>query len=77
MRIFLTRLILSLVAVCAFALAADAQVTTGSLSGRVLNAQQEGVAALCAAAGFGFGVHRTDRAPETALLALHAGLGRS
>jgi uncharacterized protein (DUF58 family) len=42
-----------------------------------LRAQQEGVAALCAAAGFGFGVHRTDRAPETALLALHAGLGRS
>jgi hypothetical protein len=30
--------------VCAFALNADAQVTTGSLNGRVINAQQEGIA---------------------------------
>ena len=44
MRIFLTRFVLSLVAVCALALNADAQVTTGSLNGRVVNAQQEGIA---------------------------------
>ena len=43
MRMFLTRLVLSFVAVCALALNANAQVTTGSLSGRVQNAQQEGV----------------------------------
>lgn len=43
MRNFLTRLVLSLVAVCALAFNADAQVTTGSLNGRVLNAQQQGV----------------------------------
>jgi hypothetical protein len=41
---FLTRLVLSLVAVCALALNADAQVTTGSLNGKIQNAQQEGVA---------------------------------
>ncbi len=35
-----------------------------------LAAQQAGLAALCAAAGFGFGVHRTDQPPEAALLAL-------
>ena len=40
-----------------------------------LHAQQEGLAALCAAAGFGFGVHRTDHAPETALLTLYTALG--
>lgn len=42
---------------------------------RRLKAQQEGLAAICAAAGFGFGVHRTDHPPETALLALYAALG--
>jgi uncharacterized protein (DUF58 family) len=40
-----------------------------------LKRQQEGLAAICAAAGFGFGVHRTDHAPETALLSLYASLG--
>ena len=33
------------------------------------------LAAICAAAGFGFGVHRTDHAPETALLSLYTALG--
>ena len=40
---FMTRLVLSLVTVCVFAITASAQVTTGSLNGKVLNAQQEGV----------------------------------
>jgi uncharacterized protein (DUF58 family) len=40
-----------------------------------LKAQQDGLAALCSAAGFGFGVHRTDYPPETALLTLYAALG--
>ena len=40
-----------------------------------LAAQQEGLAAICAAAGFGFGVHRTDHPPEAALLALWMALG--
>jgi uncharacterized protein (DUF58 family) len=40
-----------------------------------LRAQQDGLAALCAAAGFGFGIHRTDHPPETALLALYNALG--
>ncbi len=39
-----------------------------------LRAQQDGIAALCAAAGIGFGVHRTDHPPEAALLALYAAL---
>ncbi len=42
--------------------------------GARLRAQQEGLAAICAAAGFGFAVHRTDHAPEAALLGLHAAL---
>jgi len=33
-------------------------------------AQQAGLAAICAASGFGFAVHRTDHPPESALLAL-------
>ncbi len=45
--------------------------------------QQEGLRAICEAAGFGFAMHRTDDPPETALLALwmalsatsHAGSG--
>ena len=37
-------------------------------------AQQDGLAAICAAAGFGFGLHRTDHPPETALLALYTAL---
>lgn len=36
--------------------------------------QQAGLAAICAAAGFGFSVHRTDHPPETALLALYTAL---
>jgi len=35
-----------------------------------LAAQQSGLAAICAAAGFGFATHRTDHPPEAALLAL-------
>ncbi|HVB69724.1 MAG TPA: DUF58 domain-containing protein [Acetobacteraceae bacterium] len=42
---------------------------------RRLKAQQDGLAAICTAAGFGFGIHRTDHPPETALLALYAALG--
>jgi len=40
-----------------------------------LKAQQDGLAALCTAAGFGFGVHRTDHPPEIALLTLYTALG--
>lgn len=40
-----------------------------------LRAQQEGLAAICAAAGFGFGIHRTDHPPEAALLSLYTALG--
>src|SRR5215213_359266 len=43
MKMFLTRLVLSLATVCTFAAVSSAQVTTGSLSGKVQNAQQEGV----------------------------------
>jgi uncharacterized protein (DUF58 family) len=38
--------------------------------GAALEAQRQGLAAICAAAGFGFSTHRTDHAPETALMAL-------
>lgn len=41
-----------------------------------LAAHQHGLAALCAAAGWSFAVHRTDHAPETALLGLHSALAR-
>ena len=41
---------------------------------RRLQAQQNGLAAICAAAGFGFAVHRTDHPPEVALLALYTAL---
>src|SRR4026207_316131 len=44
MKICLSRLVLTLVTVCALAGAASAQVTTGSLNGKIQNAQQEGVA---------------------------------
>ena len=40
-----------------------------------LQAQQAGLSAICAAAGFGFGVHLTDRPPEAALLSLYTALG--
>jgi uncharacterized protein (DUF58 family) len=39
-----------------------------------LAAQQQGLADICAAAGFGFSIHRTDHPPETALLALYTAL---
>lgn len=39
-----------------------------------LAAQQRGLAALCAAAGFSFATHRTDHSPETALLGLYTAL---
>ena len=42
---------------------------------RRLKAQQDGLAAICTAARFGFGIHRTDHPPETALLSLYAALG--
>ena len=42
--------------------------------GRRLKAQQEGLAAICGAAGFGFAVHRTDHSPEAALLGLYTAL---
>ena len=41
---------------------------------RRLQAQQEGLAAICAAAGFGFAIHRTDHPPEAALLGLYTAL---
>ena len=42
---------------------------------RRLKAQQDGLVAICTAAGFGFGVHRTDHPPESALLTLYTALG--
>jgi uncharacterized protein (DUF58 family) len=39
-----------------------------------LKVQQDGLASICATAGFGFGVHRTDHPPEMALLALYQAL---
>lgn len=39
-----------------------------------LKAHHDGIATICSAAGFGFGVHRTDRPPETALLTLYQAL---
>ncbi len=42
--------------------------------GAALAAQQAGLAAICAAAGFGFTVHHTDHPPETALTALWTAL---
>ncbi|HSU05571.1 MAG TPA: DUF58 domain-containing protein [Acetobacteraceae bacterium] len=39
-----------------------------------LRAQQDGLRALCAAAGFGFAIHRTDHSPEAALLGLYTAM---
>ena len=39
-----------------------------------LAAQQAGLAAIAAAAGWGFSTHRTDHPPEAALLALYTAL---
>ncbi len=41
---------------------------------RRLAEQQAGIAAICAAAGWGFAVHRTDHPPEAALLSLYTAL---
>jgi uncharacterized protein (DUF58 family) len=38
--------------------------------------QQDGLAAICAAAGWGFSVHRTDHPPEQALLSLYGALSQ-
>lgn len=45
--------------------------------GEAMRAQQAGLSAICAAAGFGFGVHMTDRSPESALLGLFTALGKT
>ena len=45
--------------------------------GEALAAQQAGLSAICHAAGWGFGVHRTDASPESALLALYMALDHS
>ena len=42
-----------------------------------LQAQLTGLAGLCAAAGWGFGTHRTDHPPEAALLALYTAMARA
>jgi len=42
--------------------------------GRRLKAQQDGLAAICSAAGFSFAIHRTDHSPEVALLGLYTAL---
>ena len=44
--------------------------------GEALAAHQEGLAALCRAAGFSRTLHRTDHPPQMALLGLYAALGR-
>lgn len=41
---------------------------------RRLQAVQDSLLAMCRAAGFGFGVHRTDHPPEAALLGLYTAL---
>jgi uncharacterized protein (DUF58 family) len=42
---------------------------------RRLKAQQDGLSAMCTAAGFGFGIHRTDAPPEAALLSIYTAIG--
>jgi len=54
-------------------LAARAEDLRGAYARR-LAAQRAGIAALCRAGGFRVAFHRTDRPPETALLALYAAL---
>lgn len=49
--------------------------TVRAAYGDRLRTRQEDLGRLCAAAGFGFGVHRTDQPPGMALLALYTGLG--
>ena len=45
--------------------------------GEALAAQQAGLSAICHAAGWGFGIHRTDASPESALLSLYMALDHS
>jgi uncharacterized protein (DUF58 family) len=42
--------------------------------GEALSAQQSGLAAICAAAGWSFATHLTDHSPESALLSLYMSL---
>ena len=42
-----------------------------------LQAQLDGLSALCAVAGWGFGTHRTDHPPEAALLTLFSAMSRA
>jgi uncharacterized protein (DUF58 family) len=42
--------------------------------GERLRAQQDGLASICASAGFGFGIHHTGHPPEMALLSLYQAL---
>ncbi len=57
----------------ATALIGRAESVRGAYAARLAE-QQAGMAAICRAAGFGFGVHRTDHPPQSALLALYAAL---
>ena len=41
---------------------------------RRMQAQQDGLAAICSAAGYGFAIHRTDHPAEAALLGLYTAL---
>ena len=43
---------------------------------RRLAAQQQGLTEICAAANFGFSIHRTDQPPETALIGLYTALSQ-
>ena len=56
MKMSLTRLVLSLFAVFALAASASAQVTTGSLNGKIMNAQGEGVSGASVIALLGWSV---------------------
>jgi uncharacterized protein (DUF58 family) len=49
------------------------ETVRGAYAGR-LAAQREGIAAICRAAGWSHGAHRTDHSPQSALLALHQAL---
>lgn len=60
-------------AAAASALVGRAESVRGAYAARLAE-QQAGMATICRAAGFGFGVHRTDQPPQTALLALYAAL---
>ncbi len=55
------------------ALVGRAESVRGAYAARLAE-QQAGRAAICRAAGFGFGLHRTDHPPQAALLALYSAL---